>query len=706
MPPAQILIVEDEVITAEGIGHTLARLGYEVPAIVHSSREAIDKAGDLQPDLVLMDIRLKGKMDGIEAAQEIQTRFDLPVVYLTAHADDETLAQAKTTRPAGYLLKPVSADALRSTLEMALYNDQARKRLKEREKELQAEEALERRAAQLALLNDVGGQIAAELDLDLLLDRAVHLVQERFGYHHVTLFTPERGRPGLAMRARAGDFEHLFAPDYRLTLGQGLVGWVGTHGETLLVNDVEAEPRYVNRYPDLLPTRSELTVPIRMAGEIVGVLDIQSPQLDAFDENDVRVIETVADQLAVALQNASLYESVQQELDERKRTEGALRESEERLWQIVEQMPYPVEICTPDGTAAMVNQAFLDMFGIPSADLVVDKYNVFEDALAMEDMALADEIRRVYAGQTVFVPELAIPLESIPNNYGIQKGGYTFQEVTMFPVLHPSGEIWRVVTIWKDISERKEAENALRRHNEELQALLKQLKETQSQLVQSAKLAAIGELAAGVAHELNNPLTSILGFAELAASGLAPDNPGQRNLEVVIAEARRARDIVRNLLEFARQNEPQTEPTDVNQTLHQTLALIRTHVEREAVQIVEQYASDLDRIPMDAGQMKQVFLNLITNAAHAMPEGGKLTVSTVRLKGGVAVRFTDTGRGIPTQDLKRLFEPFFTTKPTGTGLGLSVSLGIVQQHGGEIEVESRVGEGSTFTIWLPGGKGA
>jgi PAS domain S-box-containing protein len=178
-----------------------------------------------------------------------------------------------------------------------------------------AEEALQRRAAQLELLNDVGGRIAAILELDSVLDWAARLMQERFGYHHVGLFTLDRERGELMMRARVGAFTHLFPPEHRLELGQGMVGWVGRHGQSLLANDVQAEPRYVNLYPDQVPTQSELSVPIRVGGQVVGVLDVQSPQLNAFDENDALVIETLADQVAVAIENARLYEQARQDAE-------------------------------------------------------------------------------------------------------------------------------------------------------------------------------------------------------------------------------------------------------------------------------------------------------------------------------------------------------------------------------------------------------
>jgi PAS domain S-box-containing protein len=200
------------------------------------------------------------------------------------------------------------------------------------------EEALGRQAARLALLNEVGGKIASVLELESVLNTAAHLVQESFGYHHVGLFTVDRERGELAMRARAGEFVALFPLDHRIKLGQGMVGWVGEHGETLLADDVRAEPRYTNFYPDLIPTQSEFCVPIRVGNETVGVLDVQSPQLDSFQKTDVMVLETLADQIAVAIENARLYEAVQRELAERKQAEEQLQHYSAELAQNNEEL--------------------------------------------------------------------------------------------------------------------------------------------------------------------------------------------------------------------------------------------------------------------------------------------------------------------------------------------------------------------------------
>lgn len=242
-----------------------------------------------------------------------------------------------------------------------------------------------------------------------------------------------------------------------------------------------------------------------------------------------------------------------------------------------------------------------------------------------------------------------------------------------------------------------QAEVAERRRAEE------ELQQAQAHLIQSARMAAVGELAAGIAHELNNPLTPVLSLAEFVLKKDCLDDAARRDLSIIAAEARRARGIVLNLLDFARQTEPTRQQVDVNQLVRDTMALVRSQLESNGIAVEEHYDPDLPLLSLDTTRLRQVWLNLFVNALQAMPHGGKLAVTTGRLDGRIAVRVADTGVGITPAALPRIFEPFYTTKSTGrsTGLGLSVSLGIVQDHGGSIEVESREGKGATFTVWLP-----
>jgi two-component system NtrC family sensor kinase len=226
---------------------------------------------------------------------------------------------------------------------------------------------------------------------------------------------------------------------------------------------------------------------------------------------------------------------------------------------------------------------------------------------------------------------------------------------------------------------------------------------TRRQISRSEKLASIGRLAAGIAHEINNPLTGVLMFAHLLQEKGGRDGEDARDLEVIVRETERVRGIVRSLLDFARQSAPSKELLDMNRVVQDTVKLVRKQAERGKVVIDERLDGGLPPVLGDRNQLAQVFVNLALNAIEAMPAGGLLTVSTGARDGRVVIVFSDTGCGIKAEDLDRVFDPFFTTKPPGegTGLGLSVSYGTVEQHGGDLTVQSREGEGTTMTVVLP-----
>jgi len=236
-----------------------------------------------------------------------------------------------------------------------------------------------------------------------------------------------------------------------------------------------------------------------------------------------------------------------------------------------------------------------------------------------------------------------------------------------------------------------------------VQRQLAEVQRVQQQLVQASKLGAVGELAAIVAHEVNNPLTGILGFAELLLSELPPEDPRREEAEVIRTEAVRARTIIKALLEFARPRPPQMIPTNLNELARTTLDLQRSRAEKARVQVIEDYA-DLPLLEVDADALKQVLLNLVNNSIQAMPQGGQLCVAT-RVEGDfVAFVVSDTGIGMDAETRSRIFTPFFSTRAGsagGTGLGLSVSMRIVEGHHGTIDVHSEVGKGTVFTIRLP-----
>ena len=263
---------------------------------------------------------------------------------------------------------------------------------------------------------------------------------------------------------------------------------------------------------------------------------------------------------------------------------------------------------------------------------------------------------------------------------------------------------YRVETTQKDeIAELTDTFNLMASSLKERDDRLKEY--THQQIMKSERLATLGQLAAGVAHEINNPLGAILMYAHLSLEEMPVEDSQRRNLDKVVGEATRCKDIVRGLLDFARQSEPSVEEADANEILKRTLSLLRNQALFQNIKITTTFSPSLPKAMMDTGQIQQVFTNIFLNAAEAMDGEGELIVATRTANDGefVEIEFTDTGCGIPRENLEKIFDPFFTTKEVGrgTGLGLAVSFGIIAKHQGTIEVESHIGKGTTFIMRLP-----
>jgi two-component system NtrC family sensor kinase len=240
-----------------------------------------------------------------------------------------------------------------------------------------------------------------------------------------------------------------------------------------------------------------------------------------------------------------------------------------------------------------------------------------------------------------------------------------------------------------------------------------ELARSQAQLIQSEKLAATGKLAATIAHELNNPLQAVQSCIYLVADQTGPDGHDRQYLDIAREELDRMARIVGRMLDFYRPSDEGRIPTDINFLLEDVIALVRKRLQQGGIEMDLELAPDMPLIVATGDHLKQVFLNMVINALEAMPQGGRLEMITRYISepdarekasvdaGFVEIEFADTGVGIPAEHINNIFDPFYTTKSKGMGLGLSVSYGIVERHGGQIQVESKVGEGTTFIVRLP-----
>jgi len=537
----------------------------------------------------------------------------------------------------------------------------------------QLTELLERerkRANQLRLVNQVGQRLSSLLNSEKLLSQASRLLRENLGFTMVSIFTVDEQAQELVLRAIEGDFSPLAPVGYRQSIYQGMVGWVARHGEPLLANDVTREPRFIRYYTE---TKSELDVPIKLEGKVVGVIGVESSKIYAFSEEDISLLQIVADHVATGLQNVQLLEESKKQIDR-------LRQSEQKYRTLIESAPEGIMIVQEDRiryanrrATEITGHSLRELYVLPSfLDLVADTYR---------DLARQNYERQLKSEE---VP---------PYEIGIWRGDGSQATVEVSSSLIEFEGKAAIHNVLRDVTEQKLA---------------------REQLLRSEKLAAIGQLAAGISHELNNPLTSVLGYSELILAEGHVSESARRDIEMIVGQAHRARKIIQNLLAFARSYKPQKSEVHINELIETTLALRNYHHRNNNIQVIRDLADDLPRTLADRDQLQQAILNIIINAEQAMLEAhgrGTLLVGT-RLKKAktdddprdmIEMTLTDDGGGIPAENLRRIFDPFFTTKSpgVGSGLGLSISYGIVKEHGGEIYALSEEGKGATFVIELP-----
>jgi|GEM_PF-241657 len=360
------------------------------------------------------------------------------------------------------------------------------------------------------------------------------------------------------------------------------------------------------------------------------------------------------------------------DLTEREKLACQLRESEEKYRRLVENSLDGIAVHTI-GKLLYANKACLEMFGYAHLRELAGV-----NFLKLVDPAYHQAVQR-------HLPEIRMHPQRIRifELKGVKKDGTDFDiEVTSFPTTYEGQPVLQ--THIRNITDKKRLEE---------------------QLIRSEKMAAMGQLAAGVAHEINNPLGGILVYSYLMLEELAADHPERPTVEKIVREATRCKEIIKGLLDFSRQLPARMTPTDINQLVDEVLSLVENHLIFQNVQVVKEYAPALPLILGDRGKLEQVFINLFMNAAEAMEGQGVFTVTTRRASRNryIEIRISDTGPGIPAGYLPRVFDPFFSTKEVGrgVGLGLSISYGIIRNHRGRIYLDTTATEGTTFVIELP-----
>jgi signal transduction histidine kinase len=575
----------------------------------------------------------------------------------------------------------------------------------------------------LGTLNDFALTVSSGRNLDQIARRMFALLSRAFGTELIVFYLlSSDSRLLTEYRTSDGDLISTVqsAADHRITpLLSG--------SQKVRLGEVDSDVQL----PLYEKVVSGLYVPLRFRGQTIGVLCIESLKKDAFDFYDESLIVVIASHLA----SLADYTRLREEAESRARNLGLIHEVVQQVIGLTDPREvaeitsdllaryFAYELCAVfiadekgnltiggfGGTSQSVVKRAMKTFEYPVSGGITG--HVFEtgESIVVNDVLQDSRYRSIKGWQAG--SEMCVAIREGEKILGIidveSSSRNAFAHNDFIALESLAGILASVVTSADQYQRLQFTINQLRSMQVELRARMEAQRSAENRLVQAAKLAAVGEMAAGIAHELNNPLTSVTGFAELALDSLPEDSQTRKDLDIVMREASRARDVVRRLLDFARQSESARVRASLNEVIEDVIALSKHLIHTSGVELQLELEKNLPWIMVDANQMKQVLLNLVHNALQAMPAGGSMTITSQSSpRGGrdwVVVSVCDSGVGIPQMELARIFEPFYTTKggQGGTGLGLSVTYGIITDHGGLIEVESELGVGSKFTVWLP-----
>jgi hypothetical protein len=514
----------------------------------------------------------------------------------------------------------------------------------------------ERYTSRRALLH-LSQELNADLELGRMAERLLEGVEAALGVSAAAVFLPEQGGSFAIFRAKGA------AGTGGLPAGGALLARLAA-GRPL-----NAEAAAADELPETATLNLTYYFPCRFDNQVIAVLGVGRREgFDPLNSEEIDVLETLAAQAATAFTNGRLLQSLREKAVELQ----ALTEYNEN---ILESMDAGILVLDLESRVARWNRAMEsltgrrrgDALGRPLDEIFPESFlEALRGSLVLGDR---EEIAHIY--------KLHLPTEG---------GGSLMVNVSLAPFQVGSGERCGTILILEDVTARVRLEE---------------------QLQHSEKMASIGILAAGVAHEVNTPLAGISSYTQMLRGQVEPGDARAQLLEKIEKQTFRAAKIINGLLNFSRSGSLETESLDINKVLLDVLSLVEHQLEGAKIRVRKELSAGLPPVRGNENRLQQVFFNLVLNARDAMPSGGWLSLTTSADDDTVVVEVSDTGHGIKREDIRRIYDPFFTTKGIGrgTGLGLSVSYGILQEHGGAIFVESTPGKGTTFQVALPADRG-
>jgi two-component system NtrC family sensor kinase len=582
-------------------------------------------------------------VDGLDILQHVKKSDpDTVVIILTAHSSTETAIKGMKQGAFDYLCKPCSNDIIRMTVRRGL-----EKRQFEREKKAIAQE-IERRAVELAELNSIANIVGSSLNLDKILKEALLKIIKIFNVDDGYFAILHEKDSTTAIYRAVDKF-------YKKNLGQGfnlnnrcVCGVSKKRKDIIQTYDLVVQNRNSVQHCWAPEFRSSISVPLRTRGKVLGLLNLTTRKERIFTEHECDLLRALANQVAMAIENAQLFQKVKS---------------------MIESMVEGVILLDSDYHIAIINPAARALLKL------LNKRAKLNSLTKVGKIKITEIVQHSQNTKPYKTP-IEILTEDDPHKV---------ISVSSSEVRGLNGEHTGYVVVLQDVTE---------------------LYNAQEQLYLASRLASIGELASGIAHEINNPLTSILGFAQL----MLMDETNEEiryNLQKIYDEGVRTKNIVNNLLGFARHHKGKREIVNLNSLIRNVINLFGKQLELYNIELSLDLGEELPLIYADPGQLQQVILNIIQNAYDVIlhnKKGSSIRVTTKPTRNQyVRIEIQDDGPGMSQEVKKKIFNPFFTTKDVGegTGLGLSICHKIIQSHGGTISVRSQLNKGATFIIDLP-----
>ena len=663
---SHILIVDDEPEIAESLADFLVKKANFLVSSARDGQEAIDflqatiANNDPEIDLVLLDMRMPN-LSGLDVLNWIRDHTLLQytrVVLLTAAAGSSEKVEALTAGADDYITKPYRPQELLARVNTILRTQQLEKQL-------------QRQSQQLAALNRIGQMVAATLEVSEVLATAVAGVEQLLGIELAGVLMVEGGSNlrYQNLQGQHGPLPVTAVPT--IPVGEGILGLAFQEQTAVIFNQPATDGRFRPEIdaPPNFQVNAIIAAPLVVRGRPVGLISAFNKTDGRFTEVDLDLLASLASSISEAVENAWLFTRIRQRQQE-------MLESRNTLQALIDGIPHPIYTINDDWQLVGINKSKADELDTVPEHLVNKVcYETFFKRSQPCDHCLAAQTLAHKQAQRWTINWKGD--DHLPREW----------DVNAYPIPSKQASSARAVILWQDRTEERRLE---------------------SSLLQAGKLAAIGQLAAGVAHEINNPLTAINANAEMLKMFIPKEDENYEAVDLIALAGDRATKVVRGLLDFARQEHYNLTAGDVNRSIQQTLDLVRYQLTSADAEIIQNMAEDLPDVVGSWEHLKSVWLNLIVNARDAvinLPQKRQITLTT-RLDNEneqVQIIVQDNGKGMSEAELVHIFEPFYTTKDPGkgTGLGLATCHRIIEQHGGDINVVSAPNEGSTFIIRLP-----